>query len=211
VTTPVNTDLLTLNDIADVRAYERERDAFRDHIISVKAVRRVHIGTLISLVFENRDTMRFQVQEMVRAEKILTDEGIQAELDVYNPLISRGDRLTATLFIECTTEEQMREWFPKLVGIERSVELRIGSGDDRVTVRCLPDAAHADLLTREDMTAAVHYVHFDVGVEMAALLAAGPADLAVVHPAYLELAELRDSTRSSLAADLSAMPSSSTS
>lgn len=201
--TPADTRLLTLDDIADVRAYERERDAFREHVITTKAIRRVHVGTLISLVFENRDTMRFQVQEMARAEKISTDAGIQHELDTYNPLISRGGTLTATLFIECTTDEQMREWFPKLVGIERAVELRIGGeGVERTIVRCRPEGAHEAQLTREEMTSAVHYVHFEVGAELAERLAAGPAELAVVHPEYLDVTSLRDSTRLSLAADL---------
>jgi hypothetical protein len=197
-----DTRLLTLADIADVRAYERERDEFREHVIAVKAVRRVHVGTIISLVFENRDTIRFQVQEMARVEKLTTDAAIQGELDVYNPLISREGRLTATLFIECTTDEQMREWFPKLVGIESAVELRIGEGPRQVLVRCHPEAAHQAQLTREEITSAVHYVHFDVGAEHAAALAAGPATLAVVHPAYLEETQLGEATRCSLAADL---------
>ena len=198
------TQLLTLDDIADVRAYERERESFRDRIIDLKAIRRVHIGTVISVVFENRETMRFQIQEMARVERLVTDEQIQGELDVYNPLISRAGRLTATLFLECTTDEQMREWFPRLVGIERSIELRIGMGPSQSRVRCFPEGAHDALLTREDMTAAVHYIHFDVGPECHASLVSGPAELAVVHPNYLEVTSLRDSTRQSLADDLTA-------
>ena len=78
---------LTLDDIADLRAYERERDRFRAHIIELKKRRRVPVGPFVTFLFENRETIRFQIQEMARVEKIITDEGIQHELDVYNPLI----------------------------------------------------------------------------------------------------------------------------
>lgn len=193
---------LTLADIADVRAYERERDEFRTRIIELKARRRVHIGTIISLVFENRETIRFQVQEMARVEKLATDEQIQTELDIYNALIPERGHLSATLFIECTTDAQMREWFPKLVGIERSIELRIGEGPDAVVVRSTPEADHEAQLTREEMTAAVHYVRFAVGAEHAEALRRGPATLSVAHPAYLEATALRDLTRDELADDL---------
>ena len=99
---------LTVADIADARAYERERAAFRELIIELKRVRRVHVGTVVSIVFENRDTMRYQVQEMARVEKIFTDDGIQAELDVYNPLVPEAGQLRATMFIELTSDDQMR-------------------------------------------------------------------------------------------------------
>ena len=134
---------LTLDDIADLRAYERERDAFRARIIDLKKRRRVAVGPFVTLVFENRDTIRFQIQEMARVEHIATDEGIQAELDVYNPLIPEPGSLAATLFIELTSKDELVEWLPKLVGVERSVELRIG---DEV-VRARPEDAHEAVLT----------------------------------------------------------------
>jgi hypothetical protein len=193
---------LTLADIADVRAYERERDTFRAEVIALKARRRVHIGTVVSLVFENRETIRFQIQEMARVEKLVTDEAIQGELDTYNPLIPEPGILSATLFIECTSDDQMRHWLPRLVGIERAIELRIGSGANAVAVRCEPDAAHDAQLTREEITAAVHYVRFRVGTEHAAALRSGPASLAVVHPEYLEVTELLPSTCAELADDV---------
>ena len=118
---------LTLDDIADQRAYERERDAFRARVIAVKKLRRVSVGPVITLTFESRLTMRFQVQEMARAEKMVTDEQIQHELDVYNRLLPAAGELSATLFLELTTEEELRTWLPRLVGVERSCELRIGS------------------------------------------------------------------------------------
>src|SRR5688572_16227598 len=105
---------LTLSDIKDAREYERERDAFRRHIIDVKKRRRVALGTLMSLVFENTDTMRFQVQEMARVERILRDDQIEHEVSTYNALIPDTNELSATLLIELTSDEQLREWLPKL-------------------------------------------------------------------------------------------------
>src|SRR4051794_13233226 len=111
---------LTLADITDLRAYERERDALRKDIIELKRRRRVPVGPFVTLVFENARTIRFQIQEMARVEKILTDDGIETELRIYNPLIPEPGHLAATLFIELTSDDQLREWLPKLVGIERA-------------------------------------------------------------------------------------------
>ncbi len=189
---------LTLADIADARAYEREREAFRAHVIELKRRRRVHLGTVVTVLFENRDTMRFQVQEMARVERIFTDEGIQEELDVYNPLIPEPGQLCATLFLELTTEEQMREYLPKLVGIERSLVFRLPDGSE---VRSQPEAAHASQLTRENVTAAVHFVEFRFTPEQVAVFGDG-AVLAVDHPDYLEAVELGPATIAELSSDL---------
>ena len=195
---------LTLGDIADLRAYERERDGFRDRIIDLKKRRRIGIGPHITLVFENRDTIRFQIQEMARAEKILSDEGIETELAIYNPLIPEPGNLSATLFIELTNDADLREWLPKLVGIERSIVIRLG-GDarpDPAEVRCVPEEAHAAQLTREEMTASVHYVRFEFTPAQIEALAAGGASLAVDHPAYRHETPLPAATVTEFLADL---------
>lgn len=189
---------LTLADIADARAYERERDEFRTRVIELKRRRRVHLGTVVTMVFENRETIRFQIQEMARVERIFTDEGIQEELDVYNPLVPEPGQLRATLFIELTSEEQMRVWLPKLVGIETSLFFRLPDGSE---VRCTVDPQHASQLTREHVTAAVHYVNFDFTPEQVAAFADG-VQLVCDHPDYLEVAELGTSTVAELRADL---------
>src|SRR3954447_15301028 len=133
---------LTLADIVDLRAYEREREEFRGRVMAEKKVRRVAVGPIVTMVFENRDTVRLQIQEMARAERMLRDEQIQEELDTYNPLIPGAGELSATLFVELTTPDELREWLPKLVGIERAIELIVGDADAEV-VRCEVDETHA--------------------------------------------------------------------
>jgi hypothetical protein len=190
---------LTLDDIADLRAYEREREAFRDHVIALKRKRRVGIGPIVTVVFENRDTVRFQIQEMARAERMLTDEAIQIELDVYNPLVPEPGQLAMTLFIELTDKDGLMDWLPKLVGIERSLELRLHDG---TVVACTPESAHEAQLTREEITASVHYVYFELTPEQVEVFDAGPVVLAVHHPNYDEATDLSDDTRKELLADL---------
>ena len=152
-------------------------------------------------MFENRDTIRFQIQEMARAEKILSDEGIETELRIYNPLIPEPGHLSATLFIELTSDEQLREWLPKLVGIERAVELRVGP--DAEAIACTVDPDHEKQLTRDEITASVHYVvllpHPGPGRGLRRRV---PVVLAVTHPAYEHVLELTEGTRSELLSDL---------
>jgi hypothetical protein len=190
---------LTLDDIADLRAYEREREEFRAHVIDLKRRRRLSVGPFITLVFENTDTIRFQIQEMARAERMLTDEAIQTELDTYNPLIPHTGELSATLFIELTSKDDLMTWLPKLVGIEQSVELRLRGG---VVVRAVPEAAHAAQLTRDEITASVHYIRFTLTPAQVEAFAAGPVELAIAHPAYSESVTLSDDSRTELLADL---------
>jgi len=192
---------LTIEDIVDQRAYERERETFRGHVIALKRRRRVGVGPFVTLVFENRDTVRFQIQEMARVEKIITDEGIQSELDVYNPLIPGPGQISATLFVELVDKDQLVTWLPKLVGIETEVELRFGPSASR-RVRCRVDEAHLRQLTREEITASVHYVHFDLDDDEVAAFAEGPVTLALTHPNYEHEVELGEDTRSELLADL---------
>jgi hypothetical protein len=193
---------LTLDDIADLRAYEREREEFRAHIIALKKRRRVHVGPIVTMVFENRDTIRFQIQEMARVEKLISDEAIEGELRAYNPLIPEPGCLSATLFIELTSEPALREWLPRLVGIERSVELRIGDGPDASVVACTPDPDHDKQLTREEITASVHYVRWELTAEQIEAFAQSPVRLAVHHPAYEHETALSTESHAELLADL---------
>ena len=188
---------LTIDDISDLRAYERERQEFRERIIALKRLRRIPVGPIITFVFENRDTVRFQIQEMARAERMLTDEAIQTELDIYNPLIPEPGRLCASLFVELTSKAELEEWLPKLVGVERAVRLHIG---DEV-VAATPESAHEEQLTRDDVTASVHYVWFDVTPAQVAALTTAPVTLAIEHPEYRHATTLLEDTVRELAAD----------
>jgi hypothetical protein len=196
---------LTLDDIADQRAYERERDAFRSRVIAAKKLRRISVGPVVTLTFESRLTMRFQVQEMARAERMVTDEQIQHELDVYNRLLPAPSELSATLFLELTSEEQLRTWLPRLVGIERSCQLRLGTGELTRVISSTPEEDHEAHLTRDATTSAVHYVRFHFSQDEVAAFATEPVVLAVVHPGYpdgLPGTALSEATRRELATDL---------
>jgi len=193
-----DTRALTVADITDLRAYEREREEFRDRIIALKKRRRISVGPHITLLFENRETIRFQIQEMARAERILTDDGIETELRIYNPLIPAPGHLSATLFIELTSDDALREWLPKLVGIEQAALFRLADG---TTVRCVVDPAHAAQLTRDEITAAVHYVGWTFTPEQVAGFGPGTA-LVMDHEAYPYEVELTPDNVAELGADL---------
>jgi transcriptional antiterminator Rof (Rho-off) len=190
---------LTVHDISDLRAYERERDEFRREVIALKRRRRVALGDLVTLLFENRTTIRFQIQEMARAERIISDESIQTELRIYNPLIPEPGQLCATLFIELTSQDALREWLPKLVGIERSLALRLADGE---MVRAVVDEDHERQLTRDEITASVHYVRWELTADQIERFAAGPVAVVAHHPAYGVETPLSDEARAELLADL---------
>ena len=187
---------LTVDDIVDMRAYERERDEFRAHVIALKKTRRIPLGELITIVFENTDTMRFQIQEMARAEKMLRDEQIAHEVETYNELIPESGELSATLFIEITDPDALREWLPRLPGIQRHVAFVVGSEEVRGF------DPHEARLTREDeITSTVHYLKFVLTPEQQAAFAVGPVTLVVDHLQYQAEADLTDEQRAALAAD----------
>ena len=190
---------LTVADISDLRAYERERPEFLRHVMDLKSRRRVAVGPIVTFVFENRDTIRFQVQEMARVEKLITDESILSELDSYNPLIPESRQLSATLFVELTTADELREWLPKLVGVERAARLRLTDG---TVVPALVDEQHEERLTRGDITSTVHYVRWELSSVEVESFAAGPVTLAIDHPAYRRSTLLTEANRQELLADL---------
>jgi hypothetical protein len=161
----------------------------------------------VTFVFENRDTVRFQIQEMARAERLYTDEAIQTELDTYNPLIPDRGELSASLYIELTSRAEMEHWLPRLVGIERSAQLEVeaggsddGSGPELIGSQV--DPAHAANLTREEVTAAVHFVRFELSPVQIEKFGTGTVSVGFDHPEYRERTELGTETRLSLLADL---------
>ena len=190
---------LTLADIKDTREYERERDDFRRHIIELKTRRRIPLGTIMTIVFENTDTMRFQVQEMARAERMMSEAQIEHEIETYNTLIPGPGELSATLLIELQSEAQLREWLPKLVGIQRHVAIALPDGSE---VRAV--AQDEERLTREDTTPAVHFLNFVFTAAQVDAFAKGPVHIVLDHPAYREDVELTESQRAELLGDLRA-------
>ena len=190
---------LTLKDVLSLEEYERERDTFRQRIIDLKQWRRISVGDRITLVFENRDTVLFQIQEMVRAERILAPERIREELESYNEQIPGGDELSATLLIEVTDPAKVKEVLDSLKGIDRgaTVALRVGTH--------FLYGAFEQGRSKEDKISAVHYVRFrvpqPVTAEMRNLQI--PMEIVIDHPNYQASAKIPDATRFSLLNDLS--------
>ena len=187
---------LTVDDIVDHRAYERERDEFRARIIAVKRARRIQLGDIITMVFENTDTMRFQVQEMARAERMLSDELIAHEVATYNELIPDPGELSGTLFIELVDDARLRDWLPRLVGIEHAVRFELADGS---RVPSVPQ--DEERLTREEITSTVHYLKFAFSAAQQQAFADGPTRLVVDHPEYRAEVELTPEQRAGLASD----------
>ncbi len=191
--------MLTLEDVMDLRAYERVRDSYRAQVIALKKNRRVALGPIMTMVFESFDTVRFQVQEMARVEKIISDEAIQVELDTYNRLLPGEGELSATLFIELTSDEALRDWLPRLVGIERHVAIDVGGQ----LVVSEPEEQHAAALTRETVTPAVHYLRFRfTQAQVGAFEGAAEVALVSTHPAYDARTVLTPAVRAELLGDL---------
>ena len=202
MSTPSNTASsrkLSIDDILDLRAYERVRDESRAEVIELKKLRRISLGPVVTLMFENRVTMRSQIHEMIRAEKVVRDEQVMEELHAYNPLIPEAGQLSATLFVELVTEDEMREWLPKLVNIESSIVIRLSDGTE---VRSITEEAHAEQLTRDYVTAAVHYIRFELTSEQIEKFALGGAEIVSDHSAYQQSVVLQSSTVKELLSDL---------
>jgi Protein of unknown function (DUF3501) len=189
---------LTAADIKDLREYERERDAFRAEIIATKKRRRILLGDLMTIVFENAATMRFQIQEMARAERMLRDEQIAHELETYNELIPADGELSGTLFIEITDQEALLYWLPRLVGIHDHLQFVVGD----TTVR--GQAQDVDRLTREETTTTVHYLKFAFTPEQQQAFQTGPVRLVVDHPEYQVDVTLTDEQHDELVGDFAA-------
>jgi hypothetical protein len=189
---------LTTADIKDMREYESEREAFRAEIIATKKRRRIALGDFMTIVFENTATMRFQIQEMARAERMLKDEQIAHEIETYNQLIPDPGELSGTFFIEIDDTATLREWLPKLVGIQDHVA--IGVADE--IVRAQPQ--DTERLTREETTTTVHYLKFAFTPQQQEAFADSKVRVIVDHPSYQAEVTLSDEQRTELAGDFGA-------
>ena len=189
-------------EIQDLVAYGKAREAMRAQVIEVKRHRRVAVGPNITVLFENRATVLFQIQEMVRTERIVDDGRIQEEVDVYNALVPDRGELSATLFIEIPElvrmgPDQVRETVNRFQGLDRDgVFLQV----DGLRVPARFESGHS----KEEKMAAVHYVRFALPEPARAALGASGADVRLVleHPHYRAEAILSPETRQSLREDL---------
>lgn len=188
---------VTLEDIMGLGAYEKVREEFRRRIIELKQKRRVAIGDKVSVVFENRDTVIFQVQEMLRAEKITDLDKIRDEIEVYNSLIPESGELSATLFLEIEDQSRIREELLKFLGIDEAVFLKFAG----YSIHARFEEGHS----KEDKISAVQYIRFRFGQEqIKAFASAAEAELAIDHPNYKASAVLGPQTRRSLIEDIAA-------
>jgi len=187
---------LVAEELWDLHQYELEREAYRAFVIAMKRDRRVSVGPQATFVFENRDTVRAQVQEMLRVERIVKPDAIQAELDIYNDLLPGPHELSATLMIEITDMANIRSVLDRLIGLDEHVTLRIGEHEVRATFD--PKQFEADRI------AAVQYVRFPLGLQLATQFAQPDtqAILQLDHPNYSHATELTGAARRSLIADL---------
>jgi hypothetical protein len=165
-------------------------------MIEKKQARRIHVGDALCFIFENRDTVIFQIQEMTRAERTVSDEAIATEVAVYNELVPDEDALSATLMIEIPNQASIRQELDRLVGIDEHVYLDIGDASVAATFD--------EKQFEEDRISAVQYIRFPLGADLAAKFRDPdvPVELRVDHPNYAGKTAIVSEARASLAADL---------
>jgi hypothetical protein len=190
--------MIKRESLLSLEAYARERNAFRARVMEHKKRRTVHLGEHITLQFEDELTIRYQVQEMLRIERIFEEAGIQGELDAYNPLVPDGANWKATMLIQYPDVEERQRMLSQLKGIERQVWVEV-RGCERVLA-----IADEDLERENDeKTSSVHFLRFELSSPMRQALRAGAAvSVGVDHPQYRASVELASDVRSALAADL---------
>jgi len=190
---------LAHQDLMTLEQYAKARNDFRAKVMAHKKNRQVQIGRHATLYFEDRLTMQYQVQEMLRAERIFEETGIQDELDAYNPLIPDGMNLKATFMVEYPDVEERRVALGKLLGIEDKVWVQV-AGFHKVYAIADEDLERET----EEKTSAVHFLRFELALEMCKALRAGAAlGMGIDHPAYTHaLTPVPEATRASLAGDL---------
>ena len=193
--------MIELRDVVNFFEYEKVRDDRRQRVIALKARRRVEVGPYLSFVFENRETLLFQIQEMCRAERIVDDAKVQEEIDVYSALLPGPRELSATLFIEIADKDQIKPVLDRFMGIDtgRHVWFELGRG---ITVPGTFEAGHSD--EEKGKLAAVHFVRFAFSPEAVRAFREGEVELVVDHPAARARARLSPETRAELSTDLGA-------
>jgi len=174
------TNILKREDLFSLEEYAEQRSNIRKNVMVVKKNREVNLGEHIRLLFENHQTVQYQIQEMLRIEKIFESTGIQEELDVYNPLIPDGSNLKATMMIEYADVDERTKALSNLIGIEKSIYFQIGNHQNVYAI-CNED------LEREtdEKTSSVHFMRFEFDKAMIADFCKGAnVTIGVSHPNY---------------------------
>tara|TARA_B100001173_G_scaffold22842_1_gene18131 strand:+ start:1120 stop:1698 length:579 start_codon:yes stop_codon:yes gene_type:complete len=172
--------MLERQDLLTLEEYAEKRSSIRQETIQVKKLREVHLGSHIRMIFENKQTVQYQIQEMLRIEKIFESSEIQDELDVYNALVPNGSNLKATMMIEYPDVAERVEALSRLIGVEKSIYFQV-DGHDKVFPIC-----NEDLERETDVkTSAVHFMRFEFNQNMIADFVSG-SDVKVgsAHPNY---------------------------
>ncbi len=191
---------ITAADLIPYAEYERVRNQVRQSVIARKQRRRIAVGDRVTLVFENRETVQFQIQEMIRAERIVDPAKVQEELDVYNQLLPTSGELSATLFIEIPNEADIKAELDAFMGIDRGETLAIYIGQGRIFARF--ESGHSN----EEKISAVHFVRFALPAGLAARLSdeKEPVSLTLTHGRYRASAPVPAALRAEWLSDLEA-------
>ena len=186
---------VVLDEILGLAAYEKGRQDFRRRVIELKQKRRVPLGDRVSLVFENRDTVIFQIQEMLRVERITDLDKIREEIATYNQLIPDSGELSATMFLEIENQAHLRDQLLKFLGVEEAIRFNVG----RHSVRIRFEAGRS----KEDKISAVQYLRFHFDDQALQTFRRGEtSELVIDHQNYKATAVLPLETQRSLAEDL---------
>jgi len=184
--------------LLSLEAYARERASFRAKVIEHKKLRTVPLGPSVMLQFEDELLIRYQIQEMLRIERIFEEDGIRHELDTYGPLLPDGGNWKATMFVEFADADERRRELAKLKGIEQRVWVQIGDGARVYAI------ADEDLERENDeKTSAVHFLRFELGAQAAAMKHGAKLAIGIDHPKYAAtLDPVPQEIRAALARDL---------
>lgn len=190
---------LTQDKLMTLEAYARARDTIRAEVMAHKKDRNIALGAHVTLLFEDEQTIRYQVQEMLRAEKIFEEDGIQEELDAYNPLIPDGSNWKATMLIEYEDVDERHRMLARMIDIEQRVWVKV-AGFERVFAIADEDLERSN----EQKTSAVHFLRFELGAEMSRSLKQGAGlSMGVDHPNYQAATDpVPPAARTSLLRDL---------
>jgi len=190
---------LTRGDLWSLEEYSQERAGFRDAVLAHKKNRQVPIGDHILLLFEDRMTLKYQIQEMLRIEKVFEAAGIQDELDAYNPLLPNGDNWKCTLLIQFPDVDERKEQLKRLIGIENQIWVQVGDSD-----RTFPIADEDMERQNEEKTSAVHFLRYQLSETQISLAKSGADILFGVDHAAVSIPAVKvtENVRQALCLDL---------